>query len=273
MLDVVITVHDQQIVLDFEQHGKYGNLPKYTYAFVGARDCEKIRHLPNVVIVRELPDNIEQHKNLVDFTAWYAFVRNGLIGSEFVALLQYDTAISPRFYEQTLARLTREPEKVLGYQKWPILDANFIENNVGAAPLADALRSAYAVDLRRLVSRHVEDRGDIGWPSSNNLAMSAKVLSDYVSWFSPMIELLGPNLYSGHSVERSIKVFCILRGVEAIYAPQLAHHYQLNSHGTQGFSVDFQAEIMRVAGNELPAPVSVRGLKARLGRFIRARLR
>lgn len=271
-LEVVITVHDQQIVLDFEQHKKYRNVPKYTYAFVGRGDCDKIRHLSNVVIVRELQDNIEQYKNLVDFTAWYAFVRNKLIQSEFVALLQYDTAISPSFYKQTLAYLTKEPTKMLGYQKWPILDANFIENNIGAAPLADALRATYGVDLYHLVARHVEAKGDIGWPSSNNLAMSTKLLSEYVDWFSPMIQLLGPNLYSGHSFERSLKIFCILKNVENIYAPQLAHHYQLNSHGTQGFSVDFEKELMRVTSNELPSLFSIRGLKARLAQFIRTRL-
>ena len=272
MLEIVITVHDQKIVLEFERLGKYSDIPKYTYAFVGMGNCELIRHLRNVIVVRDLPDNIEQYKNLVDFTAWYAFAKNSLIQSKFVALLQYDTAISPKFYEQTLAYLTKEPAKMLGYQKWPILDANFIENNVGAAPLADALRVAYDADLYQLVERHVEAKGDIGWPSSNNLAMSSKLLSEFVDWFSPMIQLLGPNLYSGHSFERSMKIFCILNNVENLYAPQLAHHYQLNSHGTQGLSVDFEKEIKRVASNELPSLSTLRGLKARLAKFIRTRL-
>lgn len=273
MLEVIITVHDQQIVLDFEQHGKYRALPSYTYAFVGARDCEKIRHLPNVVIARELPENIEQHPNLIDFTAWYAFIRNGLIRSEFVALLQYDTAIAQDFHQQTLARLTREPASMLGYEKWPILDANFIRDTAGRAPLADALHAVYGVDLDQVVSAYVDTHGDTGWPATDNLAMSAKLLADYVDWFEPMAKRLAPSPYAGHAFERSFKIFCILKEVENIYAPRLAHHYQLNSHGTQGFSVDFEKELSRVAGNELPKTLSLSALKARLLHLMRKRWR
>lgn len=257
MLDVLITVHDPKIILDFERHKKYKRLPKYRYAFVGAANCDEVRHLPNVIVMRELTHNIEHYKNLVDFTAWFAYSRNKLATENFVSLLQYDTAISEDFYEKTLAVLMRDAHKMLGYQAWPIADANFIASNIGVPPLSDALAKVYGVDLEQLVAKHVQMTGDLSWPSSNNLAMSAQLLDEFVNWFSPMIDYLGPNVYSGHSFERAIKVFCVMNGVENIYAPECAHHYQLNSHGTQDFFVDAQAELLRVAENVLPKKKSL----------------
>ncbi len=252
MLDVIITVHDQQIIIDFEKVNKYRNLPKYRYAFVGQGECNLIRNLPNVVIVRELADNIEHYKHLVDFTAWYAIARNDLTEGDFVALLQYDTAISTDFYEKTVECITTHPDRILGYQEWPILDENFIDNNMGYKPLADALYKVYGVDLRLLVDNYVAGSTDRSWPSSNNLAMSRGQLARYIDWITPMIDLLGPDVYSGHSVERSVKIYCIINNISNIYPARLVHHYQLNSHGTQGFAVDFTRELARVANNELP---------------------
>jgi hypothetical protein len=252
MLEVIVTVHDQNIILAFESAGKYRHVPKYTYAFVGAGDCDKIEHLSNVIIVRNLPDNIEQYKNLVDFTAWYAFVKNNLIGSPYVALLQYDTAITDDFYTSTVDKLQNKSDFLLGYQFWEMMDENFLSNNVGAKPLFDALLDAYGVDLYQMIEAHIAQFGDDGWPSSNNYATSHDVLRRYVQWLEPMISSLGPNLYSGHSIERSIKMFCMVAGINISYAADLAHHYQLNSHGTQGFTVDFKKQIKKVANNTRP---------------------
>ena len=252
MLEVIITVHDQHIIIDFEQTQKYRGLPKYRYAFVGMGPCDLIRHLPNVIIMRELEHHIEHYKHLVDFTAWYAVAKNNLTTCDYVALLQYDTAIAPDFYNKSLDFISRHPDMILGYQEWQILDENFIDNNVGYKPLAEALDQAYGVNLRTLVDTYVTQGKDRSWPSSNNLALSKGRLSQYIDWFTPMIDQLGPNMYSGHSVERSIKIYCIINCVENFYASDLAHHYQLNSHGTQGFTVDFDKELMKVANNELP---------------------
>lgn len=252
MLDVIITVHDQQIIIDFEKFKKYRNLPKYRYAFVGNGEYDMIKNFSNVVVIREQKHNIEHYKNLVDFTAWYAVARNKLTNSDFIALLQYDTAISHDFYVKTLDLVTKYPDRIIGYQEWPILDENFIDNNVGYQPLADALAATYGVELRSLVDNYIARSEDRSWPSSNNLAMSTILLTKYVDWVLPMIDQLGPDTYSGHSVERSVKIYCIIAGIINMYAPELAHHYQLNSHGTQGFAVDFSMELVKVAHNELP---------------------
>lgn len=252
MLDVIITVHDQQIIVDFEKAQKYRTLPKYRYAFVGDGECNLIRNFTNVVVIRELEHNIEHYKNLVDFTAWYAISRNNVTQSDYVALLQYDTAITPDFYAKTSELIAKNTGKIIGYQEWSMLDENFIDNNVGYAPLAEALAAAYGMNLRSLVDDYIALNNDRSWPSSNNLALSMSRLKNFVDWFSPMIDLLGPHTYSGHSVERSIKIYGIIAGVAIMYAPELAHHYQLNSHGTQGFAVDFSNEIVKVAYNKLP---------------------
>jgi hypothetical protein len=88
-----IFVHDQQIVLDYIAAGKFSDLPDLKYVFLGMRPTEQIEHLPNVIIARDLPDNIEHYPNLVAWTGWYALVRNDLIKTDLVNLFEYDVNV------------------------------------------------------------------------------------------------------------------------------------------------------------------------------------
>ena len=75
-IGVVITIHDQELLLAYEAQKKFSGVgTPLTYMFVGSGPADKISTIPNVIIARNLPNNIEDHKYLVDFTSWYALVR------------------------------------------------------------------------------------------------------------------------------------------------------------------------------------------------------
>ena len=63
-IDTFIVVHDQNIVLEFENSEKYKNIKNLTYLFVGDKSYDKIKNLNNLIICRNLPDNIESFPNI-----------------------------------------------------------------------------------------------------------------------------------------------------------------------------------------------------------------
>ena len=126
---VVVTIHDQELLLEFEARKKFENLgDNYLYVFVGARPCDKIRDLENVIIARELADNLEKYNYLVDFTSWYACIRNAIDLAEYVCLIQYDVNLSRNFLDESQTILDAHPQSIVGYQPMLMSDRNFIKH-------------------------------------------------------------------------------------------------------------------------------------------------
>ena len=88
-----IFVHDQQIVLDYIEAGKFNALPDVRYVFLGQRPVDQLDQYvgeKKVIVARNLHYNIEHLPNLVAWTGWYAVARNGLITADVVNLFEYD---------------------------------------------------------------------------------------------------------------------------------------------------------------------------------------
>ena len=75
MIETFITVHDQDIIIDYENSNKYSCLNKYRYLFVGDRDISKIKHLQNVIVGRNLEFNIEKFNYFCDYTSWFFWLK------------------------------------------------------------------------------------------------------------------------------------------------------------------------------------------------------
>jgi hypothetical protein len=72
--------------------------------FVGSNSLDQTVY-KDVIIVRDLPNNIEYEKSLLTFTAWYAIIKNDLFkDDEHLCLLEYDVKLSENFKE-TLSSL------------------------------------------------------------------------------------------------------------------------------------------------------------------------
>ena len=114
MIETFITVHDQDIILKNEESQKYSDLSKYRYVFVGNNDTSKITHLKNVIFAKSYEDNIEHLNYFVDFTSWYLIIKNNLIETDFISLIQYDTDITSTFENGTIESLNLN--SILGYE-------------------------------------------------------------------------------------------------------------------------------------------------------------
>jgi hypothetical protein len=85
-----IFVHEQNIILDFKNHNKFSNLNNVKYVFLGKNDTDKIESLNDVIICRNLPNNIEDYPNLTSFSCWYALWKNNMYNSNYINLFEYD---------------------------------------------------------------------------------------------------------------------------------------------------------------------------------------
>ncbi|TAK47638.1 MAG: hypothetical protein EPO23_11485 [Xanthobacteraceae bacterium] len=266
-LKTFITVHDQDIILDSETSGKFSRrLSDYQYVFVGSRDCEKVRR-KNVVIARELPDNIEPENFFVDFTAWYAIVRNDLADDAIVSLIQYDTAMTETFEAETVSTAAENPNCILGYIPESTTDENFLRNNMGAAPLTNALKDVYGVSLDEVMKNDVPGSAKRSWPATNNVCMTPGILRAFVDWFEPMIGHIGNQPHAGHAFERSIKIFSQHAGIPIIYLPHVMTHFQVNSHGTQNFENRYENFKFDILTNRTVFPERA---KSKASRFLAA---
>jgi len=233
MIETFITVHDQEIVLTNEQSNKYSNLSKYSYVFVGNNNTSKIKNFENVIIANNYKDNIEHLNYFVDFTSWYLLIKNNLVESNFISLIQYDTDIVKTFEFNTITILNSNPNSILGYVPYPMSYCDFLTCNMGAEPLNKSLNNVYGLNLYNIVDEHIKKTSDDLWPSSNNIATTKSILENFINWFEPILFDMGNFKYSGHSFERSIKIFSIINNITNIYLSDVLKHYQLDSHKTQ----------------------------------------
>lgn len=226
--ETFIAVHDQDLILCLENNNIFRYLKNYKYIFLGMRPVDKISMLPNVIIAREQDNNIEKYKVLCDFTGWYALIKNNIISAEYVVLIQFDSFIRYDFDKKTKKMLALYPDSIIGYQPHRIKASYFLEERYSSG-LVKCLKDLYSCDVHRLVEEALT-KGDQYWPGGTSIACSKKILCEFVEWSLPMIEILGKDPMGGHSMERSVKMYCLLHKINNEYLPEVMEHIYACSH-------------------------------------------
>jgi hypothetical protein len=211
-----IFVHDQQIVLDYIAAGKFHDLPDVKYCFLGMRPTDRIEDLPNVIIARNLPDNIEHYPNLVAWTGWYALVRNGLIKTDIVNLFEYDVNVVGDWVQ---------PTESTNYFPYPSTDENWWNYNGIRSEVAKCVTDFYEAKHLPMTSNYTLDQ----------IGLASVMESMEFSIHSKKLNPLHPQ--AGHIIERIFSFW--LEGEIPIYPNRLTHLYA-DSHGTQGRNAGYE---------------------------------
>jgi hypothetical protein len=205
-----IFVHDQQIVLDYIEAGKFDQLPDVQYVFLGQRPVDLLDQFvgeKKVIVARNLPDNIEHYPNLVAWTGWYAIARNGLITAEVVNLFEYDVNIIEEW---------EQPYESVNYFPYHATDSTWWNYN----GIQDALKK-YIIDPQFYAQ---------GVPMTSNYTLKSFVLVAFINGFDKFFkDQMHPQ--AGHIIER----YCgyVMIGRVRGDLTKLTHLYA-DSHGTQG---------------------------------------
>lgn len=206
MVSTYIFVHDQKILLGCDMLGKFKQLPDVHYVFLGANPTDEIQGRDDVIIARNLPNNIEQYPKFCAFTGWYVLWKNNLIKSEYVHLLEYDTIIQDSFNEVT-EHLMEKQYSFIGYIPLSMRHA-FINHPQYLANIIPAIKRIYDVDIIEMVTS-LKKQGH-QWSSTSNSTFSNESFIEYMNWFEKLIDDLKDSDMSGHAHERSITFFNII---------------------------------------------------------------
>jgi len=229
-METFIFVHDQNIILDYINNNKFSNLNNLKYVFVGNNEIDKIKNLDNVIICRDLPNNLENYPKLTSFTGWYALWKNNLIKSDIVNLFEYDINLSSDI-ESHINFNVGLGYDIIGYVPLFISDINFIGYSQWISNLRLSLDKNYNVNLNNYVNSFPNDK--IITVTSNH-SLTINFFNEYMKWIEPMIDDIKISNFSGHEVERSISIFYLLKNINYVFLPDLLYHFQFDSHETQG---------------------------------------
>jgi hypothetical protein len=226
-----IFIHDQEIVIDYIKINKFKQLENVNYIFLGNKDVSKIKDLPNVIICRELPYNIEEFPKLTSFTGWYAIWKNKLFNKDLINLFEYDINLHKNFTRIVNEQITKTPTStVVGYIPFSPHHYNFIGHKIWISELEDSIYKNYNIKISEFLKKLPEN---FICSMTSNHTMDKLSFDKYMEWMSPMIDDIKMSNFSGHLTERSISLFYILNNINNLVIPNVLEHFQFDSHGTQ----------------------------------------
>ena len=228
LCDIYITIHDQDLILKLEENKVFWQLPDYKYIFLGNRPTDKLsKYTDKVIIAKNLKNNIEHLKSLLDFTGWYAIAKNGLNNKKFIAVIQYDYIIKDNF-EQKLKKSLLENGSAV-YALYPAhITYDFIkkEDKKYRSGFEKALQKNYQIDLTKFYS--FEKPQDLAY--GNSFVCSQAIFKKYIEWMLPMMQEISEDEYAGHSIERSVAYFPLIHHIQTIPLGDIVRHLNAGNH-------------------------------------------
>lgn len=248
-LDTFIIVHDQDIIIEYEKHQKYLGIPNVKYLFVGKNPTEKVSSYKNVIVCRDLEHNIEQYPNINSFTAWYAIWKNNLSDKRYINLLEYDTIINNQIF-QKLPKHMENGVDMIRFLPRPCNEHHFINDPRWVKEMFLSISKVYNRDMETEIRRSLQDNPNMSWTSTSNSIFRKSCFDQYMNWFLPLLPDILNSKTAGHQHERSITIFTYMRNKKLLVLPDMIHHFQMDSHGTQDHVVDEKTMIKKLIHNE-----------------------
>jgi len=221
MIKIVFICHSEELVKKL-----YDTYKNPLILFVGSNSLDQTIY-KDVIIVRDLPHNIEYEKSLLTFTAWYAIIKNDLFkDDEHLCLLEYDVKLSENFKE-ALASLLQNDKT---------LDAiSFIKGSEVGYKNDININVLYNF----IISKEEKICNITDWYATTNHCIKRTLLKDFVDWYYPDY-LQIKNAHSKKLAfyhERLFYYYIQLKNLKNVYMEGL-EHFQSNSHGYYGISLE-----------------------------------
>jgi hypothetical protein len=248
LCETFIFCHDQKIIKEYEVSGKFKNLKKYNYVFLGNGNVDEIKYLHNLIIARNCDYNMEDSPNMNAYTGWYCLWKNGFIKTPYVNLFEYDVILNP-FIEQKIDKLMREGHNFIGYVPVSCSNFHFIDNKLWVDELFESIKKVCNVNLERTIRVFLRQNPSLHWSSTSNCTLKSTFFHEYMKWFEPIAENIKFSKTAGHAHERSTTFFCFMFKIQQILTQNLLKHFQMNSHKTQDHVVDFDKNLKQLVEN------------------------
>jgi hypothetical protein len=225
-IESFIFIHNQELLLDCINNNKFNQLPNLKYVFLGLGDTSKLSNINNIIICKDLIDNIEEYPKLTSYTGWYAIWKNKLYSAEYINLFEYDIDLHSDFNTILTTNITNDI-KIIGYIPINIHEGSFIKNEGVSGDIKKSILKNYNIDVDKLINSYPID--SVVSITSNH-TFENKIFENYMKWMIPIEKDIKNGDKAGHQVERSIILYYLINNVPAGIIPNILRHYQLNSH-------------------------------------------
>lgn len=217
-LEIYIVYHDKASFDLFQENNKHIDTSKFKFILVGEYDIVSEYVKENHIVASFLPNNIEKHKSLLTFTAWWALVKNNLINANtyHVGIFEYDVIFQQDIFEleeyldqdSLIGFVPREVKDDALYLDWLPKFCQLLE--------PDQLNKAKSVPL---------------WSASTNIIMPDWFLFAFSTWYINLIPMIIDMPGHSHYHERAVNIFAANCGMKYIFKAEYLEHKGLMSHG------------------------------------------
>jgi len=250
LCETFIFIHDQDLILLFEENNKFENLYSYKYVFLGNRPTDKINHLSNLIIAKNYEDNLEQYPLFTSYTGWYLLWKNKLIKTKYVNLFEYDIVLDKNFPIHQ-SKILSDGIQMIGYVPFPMSHYQFISNPEWNEHIVPQINRIYKFNLVSYVQKLLTQNPSAFWSSTSNTTFRLDVFDEYMKWFQPISNQIKETKTCGHAHERSITYFTFVKNKKMMLTNKLLTHIQLDSHKTQGHKVNMEESLNKLLQNKI----------------------
>lgn len=247
--ETFIFIHDQDLILSFEESKKFHNLYSYKYVFLGKRPVDKILGMENLIVARDYEDNLEEYPLFTSYTGWYVLWKHNLIKTKYVNLFEYDIVLDNNFSIHQ-SRILSEGLQMIGYVPFPMSHFHFVQNPEWNEHILPIINRIYKFDVAQYVQRVVSQNPRALWSSTSNTTFRKDIFDEYMKWFRPIGNQIKETKTCGHAHERSITYFTFVKNKKMVLIDHLLKHIQMDSHKTQGHFVNKENELNRIINNQ-----------------------
>jgi hypothetical protein len=168
-VQIVFICHDEESIKRVISHN-------YPIIFVGNKKIpDYLKENKQIIIARELKDNIEHEPKLLTFTAWYAIIKNNLLASyNYLCILEYDVFFGNTLLDELNAICNIGHEEVIsflpdinGFWFWKDINKRVLENFLELQQESHVLPDS------------------IEWYCTTNHCIRRNLLSSFVEWYYP----------------------------------------------------------------------------------------
>jgi hypothetical protein len=172
-----------------------------------------VRDPARTIIVRHLPHNIECHRKLLTFTAWYAIIKNNLFPNDsHICILEWDTVIHNKLFNHPTTDIVA----------FLVDDGRCFQNDI-RIPVLQYYLQQKGLDYTTLTRP---------WICTTNHCIKRSVLAEFVDWYYPscvdILHVQDPEKVSWYH-ERLFWIF-VLTKQYTIQRTDSVSHVQAGSH-------------------------------------------
>jgi hypothetical protein len=214
-LSIYIVYHDKASFELFQENNKNIDTFKFQYILVG--EWDSVGNIANEehIIACKYPNNIEKHRTLLTFTAWWLLAKNELIKTKYVGIFEYDVIFKKDIFELNKCL---DNDTIIGFIPREVKDdAMYLDFIPKFCQLLEV------EDIQKAKSKPL-------WSASTNCIMPEWFLFAFVSWYIGLVPKILDIPSHAHYHERALNILVANFDMQYIFKEDYLEHKQLNSH-------------------------------------------